>query len=495
MAVFPTFLETRRGVPKRTFDNRTTVETVVCARNRGWAVIILLMRRALPSALAFLWCAGLPLIAQEAGFIQGKAIDSSGAPVYGGLVLVEGATGNQYKTVTDDNGVFRISSLALENYSVRISASAFSDWTASNVPASATPESEPLLAVLQVAPQVTAVTVGVPLEEIAAEQISHELKQRTLSVIPNFYVSYESQPAPLSPKRKFHLALRLLVDPTTVTTAGIVAGIQQAKNSYWEWGQGGEGYAKRFAATYGTAAQNLVITSVLAASVLRQDPRYFYRGHGTVAGRAWYAFESAFRTKGDSGEWQPPYAGLIGSVISAEISNTYYPGARTQYSLLGRSLMFHFVGLVAVNLAQEFLLKKLTSHNPKLQSAGKTVLREGTPVRLIAVHGFGAEEGQDGRTVAFILAEELIVNGKVVARAGDIASAQVGKVSPAQISGQAMGVMLEKLVLRAGKVDVPLRSSQARGASGPVQSRALPESGKVELTLFIARDVQFPEDQ
>jgi hypothetical protein len=454
-----------------------------------------LMRSAIASALVFLSCAGSPAPAQEAGFIQGKATDSFGAPIFGALVFVEGANGGQYKTVTDDAGVFRVSSLAPGNYSIRISANAFSDWTASNVPASEAPESEPLLAILQVAPQITAVTVSVPPEEVAAEQITHELKQRTLAVIPNFYVSYESQPAPLSPTRKFHLALRLLVDPATVAAAGATAGIQQSRNSYWEWGQGAAGYAKRFAAAYGTAAHNLVITSVLASSILHQDPRYFYSGRGTVARRALYAVESAFRTRGDNGTWQPPYAGMIGSVVSAEISNTYYPGVRTQYSLLGRSLMFHFIGLVGVNLAQEFLLKKLTSHKQELQSAAHTVLREGTPVRLIAVNGFSAEEAQDGRAVAFILAEELIVNGQVLARAGDIASGQVQQVSRGQVSGEAPRVMLEGVMLRAGAVGVPLRSSPARGAAAQVQCRELPESGKIELTLFVARDVQFLESQ
>jgi len=348
--------------------------------------------------------------------------------------------------------------------------------------------------VLQVAPKVTEVTVGLPPDELAAEQIRHELKQRTLMVIPNFYVSYEDHPAPLSPKQKFHLSLRLLVDPTTVAAAGAAAGIQQAKNSYWEWGQGAEGYGKRFAAAYGTAAHNLVITSVLAASVLHQDPRYFYSGRGTVARRGWYAFESAFRTKGDNGRWQPPYAGVIGGVISAEISNTYYPGHRTQYSLLGRSLMFHFVGLVAVNMAQEFLLKKVTSHKAELQAASTTVLPEGTPVRLIAAHGFFDEKTQEGGQVEFVLAEELIVNGRVLAKAGTIASGKVSQVNGVQALGEGTGIVLNGVTLRAGKADVPLRGSQARGGVDRLQYRELPESGKIELTLFVAKDVNFPED-
>ena len=382
-------------MPPYALDNRTLTLTGV--RVRRWTAAL----GGFSAALMFIWCAVPAAMAQESGLIQGKAADTSGAPIYGALVFVEDANGSRYTTVTDDKGMFRISSLALGNYSVKISATGFSDWTASNVPASATPESEPLLAVLEVAPQVTAVTVGLPPEEVAAEQIRHEMKQRTLAVIPNFYVSYENHPAPLSPKQKFHLSLRLLVDPTTIAAAGIAAGIQQAKNSYWEWGQGAEGYAKRFAAAYGTAAHNLDdhvsgggLGSASGSAVLLQRPR-----HGGAA-RLVRMWPSAFRTKGDNGKWQPPYAGLIGTVASAEISNTYYPGARTQYSLLGRSLMFHFVGLAAVNLAQEFLLKKLTSHKAELQSAANTVLREGTPVRLIAVHGFyrrGSARRSNGR--------------------------------------------------------------------------------------------------
>ena len=157
--------------------------------------------------------------------------------------------------------------------------------------------------------------------------------------------------------------------------------------------------------------------------------------------------------------------------------------------------MFHFMGLVAVNLGQEFLLKKVTSHQPKLQSAANIVLREGTPVRLIAARGFSAEEVEDGRTVAFILAGELAVGGTVLAKAGDIASGQVGQVSRAQGSGEAISVMLDGVTLQAGNVSVPLRSSQERGGAGPSQCRELPESGKIELTLFVARDVQFREDQ
>ena len=243
--------------------------------------------------------------------------------------------------------------LALGNYTVKISAAGLSDWTAENVHASVNPASNALTAVLQVAPEVTTVTVGVSGNEVAAAQLHQELKQRVLGIIPNYYVTYENSPAPLTSKQKLRLGLRTLLDPTTFAVAGITAGIQQSMNSYYQWGQGSQAFAKRLGAAYGTVGTNLLITSVLAESAFHQDPRYFYSGRGTKAHRAWYAIESAFRVKGDNGRWQPPYAGVSGAIAAAEISQLYYPGSRTQYTLLGRSMMFHFAGLVALNLAEE----------------------------------------------------------------------------------------------------------------------------------------------
>jgi carboxypeptidase family protein len=443
-------------------------------------VIILAFLVAVPNA-----------VPQETGAIQGKTIDTTGAPILGAVVIVQAEGGNSHTTITDSQGAFQISSLAPGNYQVRISASGLADWSAANVPALAPPQPKPLLAILHVAPTVTSVTVGVHPEEVAQEQLHQEEQQRVLAVLPNYYVAYKENPAPLLPKQKLHLGLKLLFDPATIAAVGITAGIQQQRNSYWQYGQGSAGYAKRFGAEYATAADSVLITSVIANSVLHQDPRYFYSGKGSTVQRAWYAIKSAFRAKGDNGKWQPPYSGLIGSIAAAEISQTYHPDSRTQYSLLGRALMFRFGGLVALNLSQELFLKKLTTHSPEDQSAANgPVLREGTPVTLIAVDGFGAPGVKAPQTVTLVLAQELTQGERILARPGDIASGLVTQVSTTGTS-----VQLQRVTLRAGNVDVPLRSSPARGAGAAVQYRVLLGSGKLEVTLFVAQSVKFPESQ
>lgn len=432
-------------------------------------------------------------MAQTGSSIQGHVTDPSGQPVFGAIVVLEGANRERHTTVTDASGAFEITSLAPGGYSAKISASGFADWTAPNVTVPAAPDAKPLQAVLQVAPQVTTVTVGLKPNEVAAAQLKQELKQRTLGVIPNYYVSYQNHPAPLSTSQKFHLTFRMLVDPATIAAVGLTAGIQQKLNSYYQFGQGSEGFAKRFAADYATAAENLVITSVVADSVLHQDPRYFYSGQGSIAHRAWYAVESTFRARGDDGKWHPPYAGIVGSIASSEISQSYLPGSRTQYTLLGRSLMFHFAGILGINLTEEFLLNKLTSHKTETSSrANGIVLREGTPVRLIAVEGFSEAGAKAGQTVTFVLANDLTVDGKVVAKTGDVASGQVGQASTSTNPGKPGSVTVERVKLLAGNVNVPLRTSPARRGGGPIQYRILPDSGKVEVTLFVAENEQFP---
>ena len=446
------------------------------------------------SALALV-SGGRCAFAQVTPSIQGKVSDPSNEPILGAVVRVEGPDGSSRMTTTDNEGAFQISSLPAGRYSVKISASGMTDWTGSNVPATLSPESQPLAVVLQVAPSVTSVTVGLSPKELAEEQLKQETRQRALGVIPNYFVAYEKNAAPLSPKQKFDLSFKTLIDPATLAAVGITAGIQQSMNSYYQFGQGSAGYAKRFGAAYGTAATNLLVTSALAESVLHQDPRYFYSGEGTKKQRAWYAIKSAFRAKGDDGKWQPPYAGVLGAIGAAELSDLYYPGSRTQYTLLGRSLMFHFAGLIGLNLGEELFLKRFTSHVPANTAHSIPVLREGSPVTLIAVDGFGRQGSTAGQTVTFVLAEDLTQNGKVLARTGDVASGVVTQVTAGSAPNAPGSVALQHVTLRAsGAINVPLRSNQVRGAATPVQYKDLPGSGKKEVTLFVAQNVPLPDN-
>jgi hypothetical protein len=187
---------------------------------------------------------------------------------------------------------------------------------------------------------------------------------------------------------------------------------------------------------------------------------------------------------------------LTGTIAAAELTQAYLPGYRSQHSLLARGLAFHFAGRLALSLGEEFFLKKVTTNAPPDNIAANVpVLREGTPVSLIAVNGLTAEGATPGQTVSFVLAQDLTVDGKVFAKTGAVASGQVGKVGTAKLAGAATSVGLENVRLRVGSIDVPLRSSQARGITGLMQCRELADSHKIAVTLYVAANVRLTESE
>ncbi len=147
---------------------------------------------------------------------------------------------------------------------------------------------------------------------------------------------------------------------------GIIAGVRQANNTYSGYGQGAAGYGKRYAAAYGDFLTGTFISNAILPSLLKQDPRYFYKGTGSKRSRILYAIANSVICKGDNGNWQANYSNILGSLASGGISNAYYPAKDRN----GAALTFENAGVnigatAAANLVQEFLFKKLTPHVPK----------------------------------------------------------------------------------------------------------------------------------
>jgi hypothetical protein len=213
---------------------------------------------------------------------------------------------------------------------------------------------------LAVATAVTNVEVGLSRTEVAAEQIKVEEKQRVLGVLPNFYISYIPNAVPLTSKQKFKLAGRTVMDPFTFVFVGGAAGVEQAQNHFRGYGQGAQGYAKRFGAGYDTVAGTFIGSAILP-SLLKQDPRYFYKGTGNKPSRFLYAIANSVICKGDKGRWQANYSNILGNLAAGGISNLYYPAQDRD----GAELTFENAGIgigasAVANLVQEFVIRKLT---------------------------------------------------------------------------------------------------------------------------------------
>ena len=200
--------------------------------------------------------------------------------------------------------------------------------------------------------------------EIAEQQIREQERQRVFGVVPNFYVSFIPDAAPLNVRQKFQLSWKARSDPMQFAFVGFVAGVQHWRNDYSGFGDGASGYAKRYAAAYATVWTRSMITQVLLPSVLRQDPRYFYKGTGSTRSRALYAMSRSVIRKGDNGRWQPNYSGILGSLASGAISNFYYPeedrrGARLTLENTAIGIASGAIRYVT----QEFLYARFTSRH------------------------------------------------------------------------------------------------------------------------------------
>lgn len=215
------------------------------------------------------------------------------------------------------------------------------------------------------------VTVYATQHEVAAAEVAAEEKQRVFGVIPNFYVVYSPQPTPLSNGQKFHLAWRSTFDPFSFLGSGIAAGIQQANNSFSGYGQGADGYAKRYGASFAGGAIGTFLGGAILPSLFRQDPRYYFQGTGSNRSRAEHAIASVFVAHGDNGKRQFNYSNVLGNFASAGLSNLYYPASdRNGAGLtLGNAAIGTGFGMFGA-LMQEFVVPKLTPHLPKRAPKG-----------------------------------------------------------------------------------------------------------------------------
>ena len=199
-------------------------------------------------------------------------------------------------------------------------------------------------------------------QELAEQQIREEEKQRLVGLIPNFYVTYDWKAAPLTPKQKYKLAARSMVDPATFIIVGGFAGLEQATNEFSGYKQGAAGYGKRYAAGLADTDIGAMLGGAVLPVLFHQDPRYFYKGTGTVWHRTLYALSTAVIARGDNGKWQPAYAGVLGDFASGAISNLYYPASnRNGAGLTIENGFLSVAGTGVGNLLQEFVLKKISS--------------------------------------------------------------------------------------------------------------------------------------
>jgi len=299
------------------------------------------------------------------GVILGTVTNPRGTGV-GGVTITVSSQGlpSPIDVHSNANGKFRITGLAAGNYNVKASATGFLPATPPTVALGSGEHYKLSITIVPVPKAVTTVKVVASPVEIATAQVKLEEKQRILGFIPNFSTSYEWNAAPLTSKLKYDLALHVITDPYTFAVAAGLAGVEQGAGYYPGYGGGWQGYGKRFGASYADGAIARFTGGAVYASWLHQDPRYFYKGHGSTGSRLWYAIRSAFVARGDNGRAQPNYSELLGDFTAAGASNLYLsPHDRSARITIQNGLVV-IAGDAIENVMREFLTKGLTSHIP-----------------------------------------------------------------------------------------------------------------------------------
>lgn len=165
-----------------------------------------------------------------------------------------------------------------------------------------------------------------PGQEQAGAQFQTGIKPVDLLMRKSlFFPDLATSTHPLSPGDKFKLFVSESISGSAVLGGLTGAGLAQATNSPEGYGQGGEGYAKRFGSIMARNASNRFFSDFLLASALHEDPRFFVQTTDSLKVAVGLAVRRVFITQSDSGKQVTNWSGMIGPLMGESLAITYMP--------------------------------------------------------------------------------------------------------------------------------------------------------------------------
>lgn len=191
--------------------------------------------------------------------------------------------------------------------------------------------------------------------QVQKTEPTKEEEEHILHIVPTVDITDPHYPVkPLTTGQKFQLFTKKAFDRFTFIKAGASAGISQGLDSHSGYGQGAEGFGKRYGAAFAGGVHNEFFSGFALPSLLHQDPRYFRKGKGPAGPRIGYAMSRVVVTQGDDGSRQFNFSKVLGSLLSASLANAYYPDEdRTAGRTFARAGK-HLAVSAGLNLLKEF---------------------------------------------------------------------------------------------------------------------------------------------
>lgn len=164
----------------------------------------------------------------------------------------------------------------------------------------------------------------------------------------------EAKLTPQTRKQQLNAYLLSLAGPATLLPEAGGAGLSQAIDSPWEWGQGAAGYAKRFGSNL---AYNGVSCSLTYAGsiLLNEDNRYFASQEKGTWRRARHALGSVFIAHKRDGRTVFATSSMAGIAGASLISRAWSPASWQTPAGTAGSMAISIAGAAGYNLAREFL--------------------------------------------------------------------------------------------------------------------------------------------
>lgn len=166
---------------------------------------------------------------------------------------------------------------------------------------------------------------------------------------------------PLTQSERLHNYLKGTFSVESVIRSAAGAAILQETNTPSEWGQGGEGYARRFGNSF---AQQIMRQTIMygASDALHEDNRYVPSGRSGTGARLKYGVESTFLARKDDGTRRLSYSRLGSYVAVAFLSRQWQPPSTSGPGSAGLSFGTILGSEVGFNIAREFWPKIFKPH-------------------------------------------------------------------------------------------------------------------------------------
>lgn len=196
---------------------------------------------------------------------------------------------------------------------------------------------------------------NMPLKQWTSDSAKDWDEKHILGFVPNYGTVEQPLGAwePLTAGEKFTLAAHDSFDPYNWVITGLYAAVYQRENEY-AFGQGAEGYAKRYGATFADAAFATYFSEAIFPALLHEDPRYFRLGEGTKWHRIGYALTRVLVTRTDADTWRFNNSEIEGNLLAAGLSNLYYPAVNRNAGETFEKFGVSVVSDAGFNVLKEF---------------------------------------------------------------------------------------------------------------------------------------------